>query len=86
MNRSQRPVPEVFDGDAPAGRARKRRTRTEFEKAVYRFHSGDARGALQELDALHVEEDPDPPVEIYRGRCARALRLDGAAAGANAGT
>ena len=67
-------VYEVFDGDPPTVRARKKQTSAEFERAVYRFHAGDVRGALAEFDALHVPEDPDPPVEIYRARCARALK------------
>ena len=73
-------VYEVFDGDAPDVRARKRRTRNEFEKAVYRFHAGDARGAREAFEALREGGEPDPPVEIYRARCARALTQENPAA------
>jgi class 3 adenylate cyclase len=77
-------VYEVFDGDPPASLQRKAETRNEFEKGVYDFHAGRFGEALARFDALRPDDagvlptgDPDPTVEIYRGRCLRALKLGG---------
>lgn len=68
-------VYEVFDGDDPEIRARKRDSRSEFEKGVYDFHAGRLSEAMNRFDSLHDPPYPDPPVEIYRKRCVRALKL-----------
>lgn len=68
-------VYEVFDADAPKVRESKKRTRDEFEKGVYDFHAGRLTDALARFERIGDETSDDPPVEIYRRRCARALRL-----------
>jgi two-component system sensor histidine kinase ChiS len=68
-------VYEVFDADPPPSRQRKRESRGEFEKAVYDFHAGLHADALRRFDAMRNRQHPDHPVEIYRGRCIRALKL-----------
>ncbi|HTZ53211.1 MAG TPA: response regulator [Spirochaetia bacterium] len=68
-------VYEVFDADPADQREYKRSTRSEFEKAVYDFHTGRFSQALQRFDALRREGDPDATIEIYRSRCSRALKV-----------
>lgn len=68
-------VYEVFDGDPPRTRRQKEDTRSEFEKGIYDFHAGHFDQALAHFDALLKEENHDPPVEIYRRRCIRAIKL-----------
>lgn len=67
-------VYEVFNGDAPHIREAKKRTREEFEKGVYDYHGGRFQEALRRFEAIRAER-PDRPVEIYRQRCARAIKL-----------
>ena len=68
-------VYEVFTGDETRMREAKKKTREEFEKGVYDFHAGRFQEALARFNAMRVEETPDTPVEIYRRRCARAIKL-----------
>lgn len=68
-------VYEVFDGDPPRTRKQKEDTRSEFEKGIYDFHAGHFAQALAHFAALLKEENHDPPVEIYRRRCIRAIKL-----------
>ena len=68
-------VYEVFHGDEAHSREVKRSTREDFEKGVYDFHGGRFQEALSRFDELSGKGNFDPPVEIYRGRCARAIRL-----------
>src|SRR5208337_4040390 len=68
-------VYEVFHGDEARTREVKRSTREDFEKGVYDFHGGRFQEALSRFDELSGKGNFDPPVEIYRGRCARSIRL-----------
>jgi len=68
-------VYEVFDGDAPKVKELKRNTRDEFEKGVYDFHARRFTDALFRFEKVGSEMPDDPPVEIYRQRCARAIRV-----------
>ena len=68
-------VYEVFDGDPPRTRQLKMDTRNEFEKGIYDFHAGRFSQALARFDVLRGEKNLDPPVEIYRRRCVRAIKL-----------
>jgi two-component system sensor histidine kinase ChiS len=68
-------VYEIFDADEPKVRELKRSTREEFEKGVYDFHAGRFTEALERLDIVAAKTPHDPPVEIYRRRCARAIKL-----------
>ena len=68
-------VYEVFEGDEIHSRAVKRRTRGEFEKGVYDFHGGRFQDALARFNSIRDEANDDPPVEIYRMRCNRAIKL-----------
>jgi class 3 adenylate cyclase len=68
-------VYEVFDADEPKVRALKRSTREEFEKGVYDFHAGRLAEALLRFESVAGQAPDDPPVEIYRLRCARAIKL-----------
>ena len=68
-------VYEVFDGDEAQSREVKKNTREEFERGVFDFHAGRFQEALARFNAMREEENLDPPVEIYRRRCARAIRL-----------
>jgi len=68
-------VYEVFDADDPKVRDVKRSTREEFEKGVYDFHAGRLTEALSRFERVAGQAPDDPPVEIYRQRCARAIRL-----------
>ena len=52
-------VYEVFDGDAPRLREMKRKTREEFEKAMYDFHGGRFREARARFDAIQGGENSD---------------------------
>jgi class 3 adenylate cyclase len=71
-------VYEVFTGDETRIREAKKKTREEFEKGVYDFHAGRFHEALERFNAMKGEENLDPPVEIYRRRCTRAIKLGGA--------
>lgn len=68
-------VYEVFNSDEARSKEVKRKTREEFEKGVYDFHAGRFQEALARFDEMSKEGNLDPPVEIYRRRCARAIRL-----------
>jgi len=68
-------VYEVFDGDMPKMRQLKKDTRSEFEKGIYDFHAGLFSQALVRFNALQDEKNLDPPVEVYRRRCIRAIKL-----------
>jgi hypothetical protein len=68
-------VYEVFNGDEARSREVKKNTREEFEKGVFDFHGGRFQEALARFNEMEGEENFDPPVEIYRRRCARAIRL-----------
>jgi len=68
-------VYEVFNSDEARSKEVKRKTREEFEKGVYDFHGGRFQEALTRFDEMRGEGNLDPPVEIYRRRCARAIRL-----------
>ncbi len=72
-------VYEVFDGDTPELKEWKKDTRETFERGVYDFHAGRFSDALSRFhDILHPGV-PDRPIEIYRKRCMRALKLGGPA-------
>jgi class 3 adenylate cyclase/CheY-like chemotaxis protein len=68
-------VYEVFDGDEARISEAKKKTREEFEKGVHDFHAGRFQEALARFNEMRGEENLDPPVEIYRRRCARAIGL-----------
>ena len=68
-------VYEVFDADPADQREHKRKTRGEFEKAVYDFHTGRFPRSLERFNALRREDDPDATIEIYRSRCSRAMKV-----------
>jgi class 3 adenylate cyclase/ActR/RegA family two-component response regulator len=68
-------VYEVFDADAPELRELKKTTKEEFEKGVYDFHAGRIAEALARFESIGGTARGDPPVEIYRLRCARAIKL-----------
>ena len=71
-------VYEVFSGDEAQSREVKKNTREEFEKGVYDFHGGRFQEALSRFNELKGNGKLDPPVEIYRGRCIRAIKLGAA--------
>jgi len=68
-------VYEIFDADEPATRETKRRTREEFQKGVYDFHAGRIPQAIERFQTVAREAPNDPPLEIYRRRCSRAMKL-----------
>jgi class 3 adenylate cyclase/CheY-like chemotaxis protein len=71
------PVYEVFDADPPDVSAWKADTRETFEKAVYEYHAGRFMAAADLFKGLS-QGGRDRPVEIYRARCARSLKLGSA--------
>ena len=68
-------VYEVFDADDPTVREMKKSTREEFEKGVYDFHAGRMVEALSRFESVGRKAPDDAPVEIYRQRCARAIKF-----------
>ena len=68
-------VYEVFDGDAPEQISQKRKTREIFEHGVYAFHAGSFTDACAHFDSIRGPRKADAPVEIYRRRCRKALKL-----------
>jgi two-component system sensor histidine kinase ChiS len=73
-------VYEVFTGDPPNVRNAKSSSREEFEKGVYDYHGGRFHEALAHFDAIRAT-GADRPLEIYRRRCARAIKLGAAEEG-----
>ncbi len=71
-------VYEVFESDDARSKEWKKKTQEEFEKGVSDFHAGRFREALARFDSILETDHPDPPVEIYRRRCNRAIRLGAA--------
>jgi class 3 adenylate cyclase/CheY-like chemotaxis protein len=72
------PVYEVFDADPPALAEKKMRIRQDFERGVYEFHAGNYAAASSLFEDLSGHGAKDRPVEIYRIRCARAMKLGSA--------
>jgi len=71
-------VYEVFDADPENLKELKKKTKEEFEKGVYDFHAGRIQEALARFLSVGGEAREDPPVEIYRLRCTRAIKLGSA--------
>ena len=79
------PVYEVFDADPPARAEMKMQIREEFERGVYEFHAGRFAAAAEVFEDISKQGAKDRPVEIYRMRCARSLKLGSAEAVSAAG-
>jgi len=69
------PVFEVFDADPPALAEMKMRIREGFERGVYEYHAGRFAEAAALFEDLSGQGAGDRPVEIYRERCARSMKL-----------
>jgi two-component system sensor histidine kinase ChiS len=69
------PVYEVFDADPPALAEKKMRIREGFERGVYEYHAGRFALAAKIFKGILGRDEKDRPVEIYRARCARSLKL-----------
>lgn len=67
-------VYEVFDGDPPAMRAAKLRTRKRFEEALAFFFVGDIFRARTRLVRCLEEVPDDAPARLYLDRCDEYLR------------
>jgi hemerythrin-like metal-binding protein len=65
---------EVFDGDPPAMRAAKRRTRKRFEEAMAFYFVGDIFRARTRLVRCLEEVPDDKPAQLYLARCDEYLR------------
>jgi two-component system sensor histidine kinase ChiS len=72
------PVYEVFDADPPAQAEMKMRIREGFERGVYEYHAGRFAAAAALFEDISTQGAKDRPVEIYRVRCARSLKLGAA--------
>jgi two-component system sensor histidine kinase ChiS len=72
------PVYEVFDADPPAIAEMKMRIREGFERGVYEYHAGRFATAAALFEDISKQGAKDRPVEIYRARCARSLKLGSA--------
>ncbi len=70
-------VYEVFDGDRLEQIAQKRKTREIFERGVYEFHAGGFTESFEHFNSVCGPGKLDKPVEIYRRRCMRALKMEG---------
>jgi two-component system sensor histidine kinase ChiS len=68
-------VYEVFDGDDPEHIGQKRRTREVFERGVYEYHAGGFNESYGLFNSIRGPGKSDKPVEIYRRRCMRALKM-----------
>lgn len=67
-------VYEVFDGDPPAMRAAKLRTRKRFEEAMAFYFVGDIFRARTRLVRCLEENPADNPARLYLARCDEFLR------------
>ncbi len=67
-------VYEVFDGDPPAMRAAKLRTRKRFEEALAFYFVGDIFRARTRLARCLEEVPEDAPALLYLARCDEYLR------------
>ncbi len=65
---------EVFDADAPAVRAAKRRTKGTFEEALAYYHFKEVPKALRLLRRCLAECPEDAAARVYAERCRRYLR------------
>jgi class 3 adenylate cyclase/FixJ family two-component response regulator len=69
------PVYEVFSADPPALAEMKNRIRGKFERGVYEYHAARFAAAAALFEEISVPGAQDRPVEIYRMRCERSLKL-----------
>ncbi len=68
-------VYEVYDGDPPDLVEQKNRTREVFQKGVFEYHAGNFAAARELFDSIGKLVKSDKPIDIYRQRCERSLKL-----------
>ena len=68
-------VYEVYDGDPPLLVDQKDRTRELFQKGVFEYHAGNFQGAMRLFESARNPHSPDRPIDIYRNRCRRSMKL-----------